>query len=83
MCHLLAVLFAFEGMVAVAIVLVSTLACRWVEFVVDWYSVIQFGSLCCELLRLIPTSGYDVWGERMLGRRWRCSGADVPMAVYI
>ncbi len=24
------------------------------------------------LLRDIAMSGYDVWGERMLGRRWKC-----------
>ena len=36
MCHFFAVLFAFEGVVAVAIVLVSTFACWWVEVVVDW-----------------------------------------------
>jgi hypothetical protein len=35
--------------------------------------MLQLGSLCCILLRHIPTIGYDVCGDNMLGMRCRCS----------
>ncbi len=40
-------------------------------------SKIQGGGRFVGLLQQNDMSGYDVCGERMLGRRWRCSGACV------
>ena len=40
-------------------------------------SKIQGGNLLEELLRHMAINGYDIFGDRMLGRRWRCSGACV------
>lgn len=31
----------------------------------------------------MPISGYDICGDSILGRRWKCSGAEVPTFVYI
>ena len=33
-------------------------------------------------LRDIAMSGYDVWGERMLGRRWKCSCSCLKTRLY-
>ena len=40
-------------------------------------SKIQGGNRLEALLRHMVISGYDICGDRMLGRRWRCSGACV------
>ncbi len=45
--------------------------------------MLQLGSLCWELLLHIPTKGYDVCGERILGSRCLCSGALVCASLYI
>ena len=44
--------------------------------------VAQFGRRLRGLLLFKLIIGYDVWGERMLGSRWRCSGAFVWTSVY-
>lgn len=41
----------------------------------------QIGSLCCALLHVIPTSGYDVCGDRMLGSRWMSSVFSMTIIV--
>ena len=43
---------------------------------------VQSGSRCCEFDLFISTGGYDVCGERMLGRRCRCSGAWEATRLY-
>ncbi len=44
---------------------------------------IQFGKRCSGLLLFIPVSGYDICGDRMLGRRCLCSGASMFIIEYI
>ena len=63
MCYFLTQFFAFEDMVAEAVMFLSTFAGWCVGWVIDWfesYLGVQFGSLCWELLLHIPMSGYEV-----------------------
>lgn len=43
----------------------------------------QLGNLLDMLLRFIPMSRYDVCGDKMLGSRWRCTGASICTVEYI
>jgi hypothetical protein len=45
--------------------------------------VAQFGRRCKVLLLHIPTRGYDVCGDRMLGIRWRSSFEFVVASIFV
>ena len=80
MCSVFAASFTAEGVVSVDVVLMMSTGARgpvWrdreAQFAADAEEESHRGEAILMQLRDIAMSGYDVWGERMLGRRWKCS----------